>query len=282
LVTFLSGSAVGGIATAAFQASHQHAERIRDRMLATAEAFIVKAEEAMASVRNHDMLTTDVLTARDAMFEALRDVAEVFGSDEDIPLALQRAPDLLQAVEDVWGDEGRERVEALRELIDQTRTELRDYRANFADDPRKAKAVADALDTTSRFAVAMSRYFGMARESLEGTHALVTQLARVQLVFGAQKDNVTASAIDVAKMVAEEASFVAGRYGASATTVTAFIRELSVASEPDHAHEVSAEDGEEPDSKNSDPKSQASDLPSALVRFATSANGRVRSWWWQL
>jgi hypothetical protein len=282
LVTFFSGSAVGGIATAAFQASHQHAERIRDRMVDTAEAFIVKAEEAFSFIRSHDSVMTAVLNARDPMYDALHEVAEVFGSADSLPRALERVPDLLEATEDVWGDPSPERVAALRELIDQTRIELREYRANVADDPKKAKVVASVVETTGRYAIAMSGYFARAQDSLEGMHALVAQLARVQLVFGARGDRVTSAAAVVAQAVAEQGSVVARRYGQRAPVLT-FLRDLPVASKSDDAPPASVEEGAEEAASSPDSNIQAAvDLPIALIRFANVASRRVRSWWWQL
>ncbi|HEV7564551.1 MAG TPA: hypothetical protein VGO31_01165 [Microbacteriaceae bacterium] len=46
LLSFLGGSAVGAIGAAGVTAWHNATERLRDRMIAAAEAFLVAADEA--------------------------------------------------------------------------------------------------------------------------------------------------------------------------------------------------------------------------------------------
>jgi hypothetical protein len=96
LITFLSGSAIGSLATAAVTTSHARAERFRDRMLDTAERFLTDGDQTAAALWQFELAASELLNARNdaiikaetahqRMLESIEAWTASDRSDEEIP-----------------------------------------------------------------------------------------------------------------------------------------------------------------------------------------------------
>jgi hypothetical protein len=77
-LTFLGGSAVGAIGAAGVTAWHNSTERLRDRMTAAAEAFLVAVEEAQSALwaeREAAHEVSDVIVEMDALSVKMQGIA---------------------------------------------------------------------------------------------------------------------------------------------------------------------------------------------------------------
>jgi hypothetical protein len=94
-LTFLGGSAVGAIGAAGVTAWHNSTERLRDRMIAAAEAFLVAVEEAHAALWAEQESAHELFEANVEMSALAVRVQEVAGPAERAAPNPSRMPNAL-------------------------------------------------------------------------------------------------------------------------------------------------------------------------------------------
>lgn len=94
-LTFLGGSAVGAIGAAGVTAWHNSTERLRDRMIAAAEAFLVAVEEAQTALWAVRESAHEVFEANDEMSALAVRLQYVAAPAEPVAPNPSRMPDAL-------------------------------------------------------------------------------------------------------------------------------------------------------------------------------------------
>ena len=94
-LTFLGGSAVGAIGAAGVTAWHNSTERLRDRMIAAAEAFLVAVEEAQTALWAEQESAHEVFEASVEMSALAVRLEEVAATVEPVAPNPSRMPNAL-------------------------------------------------------------------------------------------------------------------------------------------------------------------------------------------
>lgn len=195
ILGFLGGSAVGAVATALITVSHQRRERLRDRMLQAAEAFLTAVERAQEALWQFIAAATELLESKNAAIahaemakkQALDHHAAWVASgqpDEDVPEPFQRAIrifDVFEAADGVANPLDLERRDEAERATESARKAIQDllvYEGETALAPL-AGVLRESIRKQSRFMTALKTLGDRAegaRESLQRVHSTVPRI----------------------------------------------------------------------------------------------------------
>lgn len=204
-LTFLGGSAVGAIGAAGVTAWHNSTERLRDRMVAAAEAFLVVLEEAQAALWAEREAAHELFEAKNEMsaYSArLNETASGHGqaaprqpsaaaSTSNVPASFQRALQMIQRLTEATAgqhnslDTGR-RAEVVL-ILKATEEAVRRAEDDLVDTPfaKQASGLREMLRQQSRAVTALQGRGDKTRAFIACVYRVHSAVARVALSFPA-------------------------------------------------------------------------------------------------
>jgi hypothetical protein len=276
ILSFLGGSAVGSVATALYTTSQERAERFRERMLTTAEAFLKAIEVAETRVESFSQAERQHRTAKArlaAFYQAAPQWRHIDIDAEQDPLVrrvLQELFDLMNAVAELFDYPHAERTG----IALQQRLVSAEQLAVALD---KQTGVWELQQLTRLTIQDAATAYGVMTAEIGGFRALeelTSMLPRVQLVFTEriQDDPVTSAAFRTAR------------------ALTAWMRSITEESEAqgvdlvttaeDKAGTATADaESEPPERPAKTPAELRLDATTQTQTFASEVSTRIRKHW---